>query len=112
MTKFKVFYDDKPPFISPDDGGPELVPVRGVQVIIQEDNYLGISVVSGGDYYTWRDEKWWPVDINGLFDYLCMPGWKRVLMGRTILQEEYNKIMRQACVEKETWHPFERKTTN
>jgi hypothetical protein len=108
--RWRVIYHDREDYSS-EDGGPETAPARGVLVILQDDKDNGVELVHGADYYVWNYERWWRVDINGLWDYLCMPGWKAVLFGRMVLQEEYDAAIRAAGVVKETWFRRERRTT-
>jgi len=77
------------------EGSVEDAPARDVQVIAQSSPEHGWLAVSGRDYYVWRDGLWFGVDKFGLYDYLIEPGWKRVLFGRTLTTEEYNRIWQQ-----------------
>jgi hypothetical protein len=107
---WKIYYSSGT--YSGDDPG--FAPARDVQVIVQSDKNNGWFIQTGSDYYIWRDERWWGVDYPGLFDYLIEPGWKRVLFGRTIDGEEYNRIMSRAMrdpdfPEKTGWRSGERR---
>ena len=66
---WKIFYDDQDPFSS-DDGEPVDAPPFGVQVIVLDDKDHGRYIQARADYYVWRDERWWGVDIGGLHDFL------------------------------------------
>jgi len=106
---WRVYYDDGSTY----DGaeGVEKAPARGVQVIAMTDPEVGWYAQSGSDYYVWRDDRWWGVDIFGLFDYLDMPGWKKVLMGRTLTNAAYVAIWQRVKVEmgpKTRFMPHER----
>lgn len=89
--------------------GPERARERDVQVIHQYDPQCGQAKVAGADYYVWRDSRWWGVDLFGLYDYLASPGWKRVLFGRKIDNEEFNRISARAHKEcgfaAKSWEP-------
>lgn len=104
---WKVYYGDGSTF-SGDDGEFSLAPARGVQVIVQDHPGVGMELVTGADYYVWGG-CWRGVDIFGLFDYLIEPGMKKVIFGRTITQDEYNKIMRGANLDKSGWLSKERR---
>ena len=91
---------------------PELMPERGVQAIVQSNDAVGWYAITGYDYYVWIDGQWAGVDVFGLWDYLARPGWKRVLFGRTLLNEEYERIYQEALKDmgaKSTFLPGERK---
>ena len=110
--KWKIYYGDGSTYTS-EYGTPQVAPSRDVQVIVQDHPRVGVELVSSADYYVWmvNDDyaRWWGVDIFGLFDYLVEAGWKRVLFGRTLLQEEYNEIVKEASEDKSGWTTLERK---
>lgn len=89
------------------EGDPGPLPVRDVQVIVQDHPSVGAHLVTSGDYYVLRDGRWIPVDIFGLFDYLMDTG--LVLFGRTISNKEYQAIYQKAKAKKAGWLPRERK---
>ena len=93
---WKIYYADESTF-SNEDGSPKDAPARGVQAIIQPDEGVAWSTETGGDYYVWRDEKWWSCDIFGLFDFLIESG--LVKFGRTITAKEFNDIFQRALKE-------------
>ena len=101
---FKIFYGNDRTY--PTSGKNENPPARDVQVILQ-DGENGPYFQSGADYYIWKDNCWLGVDLFGLYDFLLDSG--LVLFGRTITNEEYQKIYQRAKVEKSTWKPDERK---
>jgi len=82
---FRVYYHDQPPY----DGVPELAPVFGVLVIVEKDADHGRRIVQNGDYYGWVGDRWMPFDFAGLLDYLQSPGWKRVLIGRLVSNDDF-----------------------
>lgn len=88
-------------------------PSRDVQVILQRDSQVGYYLETGKDFYVLRDGIWLGVDIFGLFDYLMDSG--VVLFGRTINNDEYRDILKQAAQEltdKNAWHVRDRKIGN
>jgi hypothetical protein len=97
--RWKIFYGDGSTYDS-EQGGPELAPARDVQVIINEDSEYLWATQTSSDYYVWDNRtgelRWWGVDKFGLYDYLIEPGWKIVLFGRTISNEEYAAIFQRA----------------
>lgn len=102
---YKIFYSgdqafEEQPGIKP--------PPRDVQIIMQTNPNEPLPYFqSGTNYYVWKDEQWYGVDIFGLFDFLLETG--LVLFGRTITNEEYQAIYQKAKGEKKTWKPGERK---
>jgi len=102
-----IFYDDRAPYT----GRPEVAPERGVQAIVQADPDVGWYCITGKDYYVWLGDEWQGVDAFGLFDYLATPGWKRVLFGRMVRAEEYDRIYAKALAAmgaKSAYKPDER----
>lgn len=77
---------------------PEKVPGRNIICIVNRHSEVGKQIVTRHDYY-WFDKIWTGGDIFGLFDYLLIPGWKKVLFGRTIETEEYEKIIKMALLD-------------
>lgn len=80
------------------EGAPEGAMARDVQAIVQHHPKTGWQIEYTKDYYVWQGERvgWSGVDIFGLWDYLDQPGWKKVLFGRLINNEEYNEIITRA----------------
>lgn len=91
---FRIYYSDHSVIAAVDD----IVPARDVQVILQHDDKVGWTTLSGSDYYIRRDERWIGVDIFGLFDFLLESG--LVLFGRTITNREFLEIYQQAKSDK------------
>lgn len=91
--QWKIWYSDKTTYTSL-DGGPEEAPANNVQVIVQSSKDHGWQALSNSHFYIWRYGRWWTVDMQGfgLFQYLLEPGWKRVLFGSQILDDDYNHI--------------------
>jgi hypothetical protein len=90
---WKIFYGDGSTFSST-DGDLTDAPSTNVQIIVQENESTGHYNQSGSDYYIWRDDHWWGVDIFGLFDFLMESG--LVKFGRTIESSKFTKVYRQA----------------
>lgn len=97
---YRVYYSNGLALGS-DEYDPEHLPARDVQVIVQDDPEVGWAMEHTRDYYVWRDGRWRGADIFGLWDYLARPGWKRVLFGRTLLQDEYQEIYRRAKADRD-----------
>lgn len=72
-----------------------------VQAIVYEDDAVGWSTQSERDFYIWRDNRWWGVDVFGLVQYLHTPGWKRVLLGELISTSQYHNIIEQALKDRD-----------
>ena len=85
---FRVFYDDGTTF----DGAPESAPGHGVVVIVQDDPDVGRMVMARWDYFCWHSDQWWGHDLTGLMDCLALPGFNRVLVGRTVSQQAWQAI--------------------
>lgn len=90
--QFRVYYHDREPY----SGAPELAPVFGVLVIVERDPEHGRRIIQNGDYYGWTGDRWMPFDFPGLLDYLQAPGWKRVLIGRLVPNEDFQRVYNQA----------------
>ena len=80
------------------EGGPEDAPTRDVQAIVQSAEGVGWAMQHTADYYVWRADldEWRGTDIFGLWDYLARDGWKKVLFGRTISNDEFNAVYQRA----------------
>lgn len=108
---WKIYYGDGSTY----SGSLEEAPTRDVQAIVQPCKKTGWALQHTTDYYVWRDDlnEWRGTDINGLWDYLTRNGMKKVLFGRTLLDEEYTAIFRQAKAERDErkvrFSPGERK---
>lgn len=99
---WKVWYDDGGAVSSEDCSVPD-VPTRGVQAIAYPDLATGYRVLSQHDYYWWEHDagQWFGGDTFGLWDYLAQPGWKKVLFGRSMTDEEYEALLRRASNDSE-----------
>lgn len=92
---------------APADGGLRGEDSRGVQAIVQDHPGVGREIVTGADYYIRRDGRWYPVDINGLFDWML--DCSDVAFGRMIDSEAYNAVMTEVNADKHGWTALERK---
>jgi hypothetical protein len=92
VSMYRIYYDDGKTY----SGKPFDAPALGVVVIVEKDAEHGRRIVSGGDYFVYRDDRWFAVDFIGMLDYLIQPGAKRVLIGRMISNERWNQIYNAA----------------
>lgn len=92
MTDFRIYYDGGETY----SGDPFNAPAFGVLVIVQRNETHLKRLVSGGDYFVWRDGEWYSCDYIGMVDYLQQPGPKRVLFGRMVDREYFYSIARKA----------------
>lgn len=73
------------------------VRTTGVQVIVQFDPYTERWYLQHtSDNYVWKGDRWLGVDDTGRTVYLVEPGWKRVLFGETIRNQEWLAIYQEA----------------
>jgi len=94
--KWKIFYDDGSTFCDL-DGSPYDAPARGVQVIAQEDEYVGRLMQIKCDYYWWTDKDGWMAgDLFGLYDYLSISGYRKVIFGRMINYHQFRELYLKA----------------
>jgi len=128
-VKWKIFYPSGDVF-SNKDGTRQEAPARGVIAIVQDDKYHISQVVTGGDFYVWWHKRWqalahiydlWdyaieekfipdgspPSAIHDKMDWLVAEGYVKI--GRMITEDEYNKIMKAANIERTAWKSWERK---
>jgi hypothetical protein len=85
-----------------------------VQTIAQVNKLTGRRIERENDYYIWTDHGWRGCDQFGLFDYLIEPGFKVVLFGRSLSNEEYKEVLDRACNDpdlpaKSAWEKDERR---
>lgn len=71
MLTWRIYYDDRSIFDS-SMGEPDDAPAFGVQCIVEQDNAVGRTILTGFDWYYFHPEskKWWGSDIHGLLDKL------------------------------------------
>ena len=84
--EWKIFYSNST--YSSDDGPPELAPKRDVQTVAVADDTCGRRIERGDNFYVYR-HGWRGCDQFGLYDYLIEPGYKIVLFGRSLTDDEY-----------------------
>ena len=89
-----IYYSDGSTY----QGCAESTPTRDVQAIVQPCPHTGWAMQHTTDYYVWREDinEWRGTDIFGLWDYLARDGWKKVLFGRTVSNQEFNAIYQRA----------------
>lgn len=89
-----------------------------MQCIAQSDPDCGRTICRADDFYIYREFdgrlSFQGVDQFGLHDYLIEPGFKLVLFGRTIGNNEYKAILRKATTDpdlpvKTSWDSSERR---
>jgi hypothetical protein len=107
---FRIYYADGSTF----DGDPFEAPGLGVLLIVERDIEHGRRIVSGGDYFVWRDSRWFSADQIGMLDYLLQPGPRKVIVGRMVDNETYRNVYIAADSDPEfptrtAYHVFERK---
>lgn len=106
-----IYYGDGSVYSS-EDGSHWDAPARNVQVIVVADPDHKWTTVSSTDYYILWDDRWQGVDWFGLYDYLCEPGPRKVLFGRTLTQVEWDALLGRVWKEwgeKDAWRKGERK---
>jgi|SRR5829696_1266943 len=96
---WKVWYDGQAP--SGDrydnrDGPAEAAPAFGVLAIVQADPDNGRYVLAADPYFWWEYGRWWSGDLFGCWDYLARPGCRKVLFGRQVPNDHYQRILRAA----------------
>ena len=97
--EWAIYYDDDTVFTNL-DGDVAVAPVWGVQVVTYKDADRGWFTQTSTKYYVWDDRgegyRWYGADDVGFIDYLQRPGWKRVLLGRTIPNKRFTEICNRA----------------
>ena len=77
---FKIYYDDGSVVVSlmegREDGNPLTdtengkIKFTGVIAVVQDDLDVGWTILTGYEYYVYRDSKWVGTDFWGVLDYL------------------------------------------
>lgn len=93
--RWRIYYADGSLFTF-SDGTPFDAPGRGVEVIAQEHADAGREYLCKTDFYWWTGERWIGGDLFGVWDYLVDPGPRKILIGRMIGSDVFNRIMLQA----------------
>jgi len=86
-----VFYGDGST-LSNLDIDPQDVPWDDVQAVIQFREDVGWFSLTK-DFYWYEHNQWFGGDQFGMFDYLTRPGWRKVVFGRYIPDQQFKKIM-------------------
>lgn len=91
---YRIYYDGGSVY----SGDVWNAPSFGVLVIVERDIDHGRRLVAEKDYYIWDvdNSRWWAVDYMGLIDYLARPGYRKVLFGRTVPNEEWYRVYTRA----------------
>lgn len=89
---WRLYYGDGTTFGNT-DGAPQDAPGTNVMCAAAYDDDNRRKLAHTADYYTWENERWYGVDIFGLWDYLARPGLKVVKFGRMVADSEYRKVM-------------------
>jgi hypothetical protein len=95
--RWTIYYGDGTTVSS--DTGPEDVPKRDVQVIVQADpgSQSGYSICHSNDFYTWRDDLWVGADQFGMFDFVFGDTGHRVaLAGRSMRDGAFADLLKLA----------------
>ena len=105
MVTWRVYYTDGSTFDST-DGEPRDAPGLGAQVIIQRDSdsRIGSYLAFGGTYYFWKEGRWFACDREGFWQYFFHNKYdheKVALMGESVGNEIWNKILRRAKEDKD-----------
>jgi hypothetical protein len=91
---YRIYYAGQSTY----EGDPEMAPGDGVLAIVQPDETTDYRVTHGGGphyghgFYWWEKGEWFIGDIYGVMQYLAEPGWKKVLLGRTVLKDEWRAL--------------------
>jgi hypothetical protein len=117
MARWWVIYGDRSIYSS-EDGPAWDAPARNVQVVVSASVEHGIEVFRPyreTNFYVYDPDadRWLGVDLFGMWDYLCEPGQKRVLFGRTLYDRDWHDLMawvndHPALPLKTGWRPGER----
>lgn len=92
---FSVYYEDS--VITDTDCPIQDLPGLGVLVIGQiVDGQPQILLKSDFYWFEESEQRWWGADQAGLWDYLQRPGWKKVLFGRTVSNQDFGKAQARA----------------
>ncbi|TAK45254.1 MAG: hypothetical protein EPO27_10565 [Betaproteobacteria bacterium] len=91
MILWRIYYGDGSTFSS-EDGGVDVAPRGNVQRVAYYDSDGRRHQCHDRDYYYPDGDRWFGVDLSGLFQYLYEPGMKAVFFGRTIPDAKYRRI--------------------
>jgi hypothetical protein len=85
---WRIYYADGSTY-SNLDGAPEDAPGDGCLAIAQMDKTVGYRIEHNDGFYWWEKECWFCGDEYGLMQYQTDPGWKKVILGRAVLHDEW-----------------------
>lgn len=96
--KWRIYYGDGTTYDGETQEDAFNAPTKNVQLTKQEaDNERGHSIRHGSDFHCWEGFRWGGKDREGLVDYIIHhQGPQKILLGREIHDETYQKICRQA----------------
>lgn len=89
---WRLYYGDGSVF-SDEDGEPEDAPCTNVMCAASYDEDNRRKLAHTADYYFFENDRWYGVDVFGLWDYLARPGLKVVKFGRMISDRQYREVM-------------------
>ena len=98
MPDWIIYYIGNKTFSSL-DGGPEEAPGDGCLAIAQLDTTVGYRIMHGGGphynfgFYWWEKDCWFVGNREGLMQYQRDPGWKKVILGRTVIHNEWLEVL-------------------
>jgi len=99
MIDWKVYYGDGSA-LSNEQVEADHLPGRNVVCVVNRHPDVGKQIVTRHDYY-WFEQVWFGGDLFGLYDYLLLPGWKKVLFGRTLPTKDYEDVIKAALNDKD-----------
>lgn len=94
---FRIYYADGSTY----DGDPYCAPALGVLLILENSLEHGRRYVAGGDYYVYESERWYAVDIAGMFQYLTAPGARRILLGVMVENSVWSEVVKRASKDRD-----------
>lgn len=99
MASWRIWYGDGSTY-SDDDGPLDAAPATNVVCVTYHTDdpkhAHGHMIVHKFDFYWWDEPDWYGGELFGLFDYLCRPGPKKVVFGRTLPDEQFTQILMRA----------------
>lgn len=95
QLQWRLYYEDGTTYDNL-QGDEFNAPAVGLICIVNKDEQHGTNLVALNDYYWFRNNMWFGGDKFGLYDYLCQMGQKKVVFGRTVSNERYHEVIKQA----------------
>lgn len=118
LPEWAIFYDDDN-VVTQHDCAPENAPAWGVQVVVYRDNDRGFFAQTSTKYYVWDDRgeghRWYGADDVGMIDYIARPGYKKIIIGRTIPNKRFQELFNRARAmfgNKGSFYRWERRPEN